>query len=126
LLEYTISGWTIKFTRTGEYLGLAGECGDGTDMALTAEPFYWDIWPDDVDPSKYRCGCQSSMKGLPYTSPSHRFFVYGTKYCFNTADYGNPNPGTAVILWSRHHDANQIWEMQESTYTSVLRFRLAF
>jgi hypothetical protein len=33
---------------------------------------------------------------------------HGTALMGVLYSYGNPNPGTAVILWSQRHDANQI------------------
>ncbi|KAI0072610.1 carbohydrate-binding module family 13 protein [Panus rudis PR-1116 ss-1] len=93
------SGWVFRNVGTGLYLrpdiGGGNLAENGTPVIADSEPFEWDIWPDEQDPSVFR------------------IFVPNTPQNVDLSDHGNATPGTRVTLWWKWDGRNQCWHFEQ-------------
>ncbi|KAM5545430.1 hypothetical protein V8D89_000468 [Ganoderma adspersum] len=88
--------WLLRNVETGLYLAVEGELEDGVSAIATAQPFRWNIAPDEEDSSTFR------------------LFVSNTQFNLDLSDHGSATPGTHVVVWSKWHPGkNQTWRFEE-------------
>ncbi|PPQ69127.1 hypothetical protein CVT26_003575 [Gymnopilus dilepis] len=92
LIQENDGQWEFKNVATGKYLKFDGEAKDGEPLIASDEPYGWDIWPDEQDPSGVR------------------ICVHNTRQVVDLSDHGNPANGTPVTLWwGWQPGENQVW-----------------
>ncbi|KAG2069020.1 hypothetical protein BDR04DRAFT_723540 [Suillus decipiens] len=91
-------GWFIKSSRTGQYLGIEGNAGIGTEVVAVLFPFKWDIRDSDV----------KSAKGI-------RISAHGTNLSLDL-DRGSSANLTKIKLWRSWPGPNQIWSFTERIF----------
>ncbi|KAJ3723931.1 ricin B-like lectin [Lentinula raphanica] len=86
--------WTFQSVESGQFLGIEGPPENGTPLVAVNEPFKWDIYPDDEDPSHFRMYVPNAPTAIN----------------IDLSDHGNPTPGTIVTLWIKWEGRNQTWK----------------
>ncbi|KZT30065.1 carbohydrate-binding module family 13 protein [Neolentinus lepideus HHB14362 ss-1] len=87
--------WTFRSAGSGQYIAIEGVAQDGAPLVVQNEPFQWDVWPDEDDPSTFRV------------------FIPNTRQNWDLSDHGNATPGTKVTLWDKWDGENQKWRFEQ-------------